>query len=189
MIYLVSSLHRSGSSMMMRCLSAGGMNIMWDNSQEELNILYGQGDYIPNPNGFYALDEGEFMRPDFVDEYDGKLVKCPWQMLHKVPKHAYQLVFMLRAPVEIQASMQRFTPGSVWDEEVMTWFYPECTGAIFRRLTARGDFAITRVNYANVVQNPLGEFTKLKNAGWSIDTEQDAAMVQPELKRFNLEVV
>jgi hypothetical protein len=187
MIYLVSSLHRSGSSMMMRCLNVGGLDAVWDSGQDNLNIAYGQGGYIPNPNGFYALDYAEFKRPDFVAEYDGKLVKCPWQMLHTLPVHAYRLVFMLREPKEIQASMQRFTPGRVWGEEIMTWLYAETVGAILRRLNARGDYAIRQMQYAQVVANPLVEFGKLKAADWPIDAAKAAAMVQPELKRFNLE--
>ena len=57
--------------------------------------------------------------------------------------------------------MQRFTPGQVWGEEVMTWLYPETVGAIMRRLATRGDFEVWQVDYATVVAQPLAEFGKL----------------------------
>lgn len=188
MIYLVSSFNRSGSSMMMRCLIAGGMPAVYDNSQENMNVLYRRGEYLPNQNGFYALDYGEFARPDFVEEYDGKLVKCPYFYLLKLPKHRYKLVFMQRNPAEIRKSMAAFTPGESWGiNETITYLYTPIFSELNRRLLARGDVDAIILQYEDVVKQPLVEFEKLVKAGWKFDVAKAAECVTEALYRSRLD--
>ena len=62
--------------MMMRGLIAGGMQGVYGADQDWLNVSHGRPGYQPNPHGFYAMDDAsEFARPDFAEEYAGKLVK------------------------------------------------------------------------------------------------------------------
>ncbi len=184
MIYLVSGVSRSGTSMMMRCLEAGGLPAVYDHHQDWLNVQYGNGEYLPNPNGFYACERDEFYRPDFADAYAGKLVKVPWAMLLRLPQATYRLAFMLRDPAEIFASMRRFIPTGFGGDELVTALYPTVTGALQTALLARGDMQVRTVQYAAVVKNPATAFAGL---GWPIDAQAAAAMVQPELYRFRLE--
>lgn len=190
MIYLVSSFHRSGSSMMMRCLIAGGMTAVWDNDQDQLNLIWGRGNYLPNPNGFYALDEREFNRPDFVDEYDGHLIKCPYNKLLELPIAAYRLVFLRRSPAEIRTSMAQFTPGRSWAKnEALTYLYIPIMAELHQRILARGDVTLTILQYAEIVAHPHIEFAKLAKAGWPIDVTLASRMVEDALYRSRLEVL
>jgi hypothetical protein len=182
MIYLVSNIHRSGSSMMMRCLESGGLIPVYD---KEINLNDNAPvDYIPNPNGFYQFTSE--ITADFAKLHDGKLIKCPIRDLIKLPKWDYKVVFMYRNPAEIRASMGKWQPYQSWgQDEVITYFYEEYLEHLFEELRKRGDFDITVINYADVVANPVKEFTKLSY--WGVDVEKMAAMVHPELYRLKLE--
>ena len=183
MIYLVSNIHRSGSSMMMRCLTAGGLVPVYDKEADIMNIS-GPDDYVPNPNGFFQFtyEIGE----NFATLYDGKLIKCPIRSLIHLPIHNYKLVFIKRDPTEIRASMGRWTPYTSWGkDEVITYMYNWYLNKIFTRLQARGDFDITILNYAEIVANPVLEFTKLSS--WGIDVNAAAALVDDSLYRHRLE--
>ena len=66
-VYIVTSLHRSGSSMTMRCLEAGGLTPVHNPVAILLNqVLH---DYIPNPNGFYQY--GKPITKDFYENNKG----------------------------------------------------------------------------------------------------------------------
>lgn len=188
--YLISNIHRSGSSMMMRCFEAGGMDVAHDNSQEYLNTNFDTPGYIPNPNGFYALDE-DFAKPGAIDKYPGRTFKFPYEELENLPQadfKRYNLLFMKRDPREIRASQNAFIPDGFWGnhrEHLDT--YHETIDVLLERLQTRGDFNIVVLNFADVVKNPAVEFSKLVEAGWVFDIEKTVAMVDPALHRFKLE--
>lgn len=184
MIYLVSNIHRSGSSMMMRCLEAGGLVPVYDKESDSMNES-APDDYIPNPNGFYQftneIGEG-------FTGYDGRVIKCPIRELIKLPPHQYKVVILKRNPAEIRASMAKWTPYQSWGkDEVITYFYDAYISKIITACTARGDMEITVLNYADIVTNPVLEFTKL--ASWGIDINAAAALVDETLYRLKLEAI
>lgn len=189
MIYIVSSVPRSGSSMMMRCLIGGGLDGAYDDHHEHFNVEFGTEDYQPNPNGFYALNE-DFARPDLPTLYDGKVMKIPHDQLLSVPPGNYKVVFMKREPQEILASMDRFMPGLTWPEEehvADTETYENVVGNLLSLAVARGDMQVVALNYAEVVADALMQFTTLQAAGWPIEPAKCAALVEAALHRFKLE--
>lgn len=184
MIYIVSNIHRSGSSMMMRCLESGGLNPAYDKESNSMNES-APDDYIPNPNGFYQFvnEIGE----GFIG-YDGMVIKCPIRELATLPLHQYKVVLLKRNPAEIRASMGKWTPYESWGkDEVLTYLYNWYFDKVIARCTARGDMEITVLNYADIIANPIVEFTKL--ASWGIDVNAAASLVDETLYRLKLEVV
>lgn len=181
--YVVSSISRSGSSMMMRCLEAGGLDAAYDSHQEPLNVQFGDGDYLPNGDGFYALEEN-FRDPAFYHRYEGRLVKVPWRDLPYLTSGDYRVVFMMREPVEISASMERF--GLSWGPErvLAETCYLGAVNTLLGQLRARGDMDVTALDYASVVANPGNQFDAL---GWPIDPVKAAGVVDESLHRFRLE--
>ncbi len=173
--------------MMMRCFEAGGMDVASDNSQEELNHSFNTPDYIPNPNGFYALNE-DFSRPDFAEVYAGKTLKFPFQLLEKLPVGDYKVLILRRNPEDIRASMSAFMPHTPWGRDALVLdLYEEVFGGLIKSLEARGDFSITVLEYADVVRDPTTAFEKLVAAGWPIDVEKAVSQVDETLHRFKLE--
>jgi hypothetical protein len=169
--------------MMMRCLEAGGLSPIYDKGADVMNHS-APLDYVPNPNGFYQFTNE--ITPDFVQLYDGMLVKCPIRKLLWLPLGDYKLVIMKRDPIEIRASMSKWTPYQSWGkDEVITHTYDLFIDSLIVELTKRGDMDVTILNYADIVTNPIVEFTKL--ISWGVDVPAMAALVQPELYRLKLE--
>ena len=186
-VYLVSNIHRSGSSMMIRCLEAGGMDAAYDQSQEHLNVVSTDNGYVPNQNGFYALDE-DFRRPDLAQKYAGKALKLPFRDLTSLPAARYKLLFIKRNPDSIRASMAAFSPYISWEEDSMVLeFYDEVVGTILAQLQARGDIDIIVMNYEDIVSQPAWAFQTLQSRGWPLDPAAAAATVDPTLHHFRLE--
>lgn len=185
--YLISNVHRSGSSMMMRCLIAAGLEGAYD---EEFNIALdltsNDPNYHPNPNGFYQLKNqpNEFT----VGLYEGKLLKFPFRRLIHLPQGDYKICFLKRNPLEIEKSMQSFTPYRSWGKDaVILEFYDQIINSIINNLQQRSDITLTVLNYADIVANPTVELTKLYDAGWPINVNAAVPLVTDSLYRFKLE--
>ncbi len=169
--------------MMMRGLIAGGMQGAYGNNQDWLNVSAGRPGYQPNPHGFYALDDpSEFARPDFAEEYAGKLVKLPPGMALRLPVGDYRVVFMQRAPAQILASMATMQPYSLFGTEPAIWFYAKVRDALIVAMQARGA-VVDVVKYADVIASPVTAFSALAAAGWPITPTLAAAVVDPALYR------
>src|SRR5690242_7893637 len=99
-ITIVSGLPRSGTSMMMRMLEAGGMPILTDNLR--------QAD-VDNPNGYYEFEPVKQLSKDnaWLDSAYGKAVKMVYLLLYDLPRnHQYRVVFMRRKIAEVIASQE-----------------------------------------------------------------------------------
>ena len=101
-IYVVSGLPRSGTSMMMRMLEAGGMELVVD------NIRTADED---NPKGYYederVKDLAEAENTRWLREARGKVIKVVSSLLNYLPKNNnYKVVFMRRHLDEVLASQK-----------------------------------------------------------------------------------
>jgi hypothetical protein len=100
-ITVVSGLPRSGTSMMMRMLEAGGVPILTD---------YERRPDDSNPKGYYELESVKRMKEGeiaWIHEAQGKAVKIISPLLEFLPpEHQYQIIFMQRNMREILASQR-----------------------------------------------------------------------------------
>ncbi|MGZ5537223.1 MAG: alkaline phosphatase family protein [Chthoniobacterales bacterium] len=158
---IVSGLPRSGTSLMMKMLAAGGLPPHTD----------GQREPDPdNPGGYFEWDAIKRIgkQPELLDEpgLESKAIKVISALLPQLPQqHHYRVLFMRRAPEEIavsQAKMMahRGTKGIEEDE-----------GTVVRRLAIhrdetlrflrshRSSFDVFEVDYASVVAEP-GQWTE-----------------------------
>ena len=181
--YVVSSISRSGSSMAMRCLIEGGLDAAYDFHQEALNVQFGDGAYLPNGDGFFALQDD--FGPDFYAKYEGRLVKVPWGRLRSLPEGDYRVLFMLRDPREISASMEKFMAGFGPEQVLAETCYLGAVNTLIAQLTARG-MQVSTLHYADVVKDAEKQFASL---GWPIDANKAASVVDATLHRFRLEAV
>jgi tetratricopeptide (TPR) repeat protein len=97
---LVSGLPRSGTSLMMQMLEAGGVRILTD--RERLAD-------VDNPKGYYEWEAIKQIakKPELLDrdEFNGTAIKCISMLLPKMPsKHGYKVIFMMRPIEEVAAS-------------------------------------------------------------------------------------
>ncbi len=102
---LVSGLPRSGTSLMMQLLQAGGLEPMTDGERAA---------DVDNPRGYYEWEaiKQVAIRPEILDDeaVNGKAIKCISMLLPKLPpQHRYKVVFMVRPLEEIVASQREMT--------------------------------------------------------------------------------
>ena len=98
MITVVSGLPRSGTSLMMQMLAAGGIPILTD------------GERTPdtdNPRGYCEWEKVKLLPkdPDLIAAAEGKAVKVISQLLFSLPpSHEYKIIFLRRPLEEVVAS-------------------------------------------------------------------------------------
>jgi hypothetical protein len=118
MITIVSGLPRSGTSMMMMMLQAGGMAVLTD------NIRQADDD---NPKGYYEFERVKGIEHDkeWLPLAHGKVVKMISVLLRHLPdEYQYKVIFMRRKMEEILASQRKMLirrgedPDAVSDEKI-----------------------------------------------------------------------
>jgi hypothetical protein len=100
-VTIVSGLPRSGTSMMMRTLEAGGLPALVD------NIRVADQD---NPRGYYEFEPVKQTKRDasWVPTAEGKVVKMVYRLLYDLPlDREYRVVFMRRNLDEVLRSQQK----------------------------------------------------------------------------------
>jgi len=183
MLYIVSGFMRTGTSMMMQALEAGGMEAVYSAKRNaEMNARWGQPDYLPNDN-YYELDGEDYLRGDLEQRYEGKLVKCLWGGVLRLPPGDYRVVFMRRPAAEIRISLTAFFGG---DDAARQ--FPDLDKAmdgIVEVLKDRKSFrSVDVVEYRDVLADPAKVFRSLKSAGWPIDPVKASAIPSRDKARF-----
>src|SRR5438034_10843117 len=92
--YVVSGHPRTGTSMMMHALTAGGLVPSF--SPEVDRGAKVVGDYVQNPNGFFELSAAEQRDPWFPRRHAGRLIKSQYRQLVGLAPGQYKVVFMMR---------------------------------------------------------------------------------------------
>lgn len=182
--YVVSGYMRSGTSMMMQALTAGGLDPAFNAMRNGMNEEFGDNEYKPNGNGFYELSREQYSEIDFPEAHKGKLVKCLYGGVNTIKAGDYKIVFMLRDYEEIRQSFEAFfdrAPSLNEEDHKIT------IAKTIGMLEQRRDVDLTVLNYRDVVREPYIHFDLLKRKGWGIDPLKAAAIVNPELLRFKIE--
>ena len=101
-VIVVSGLPRSGTSMMMKMLAEGGLEVLTN------SIRSADED---NPNGYFEFEQVKQLaegQKDWLANADHKIVKIISALLeHLPPEHHYKILFMEREIAEILASQHK----------------------------------------------------------------------------------
>lgn len=121
-IVVVSGLPRSGTSMMMKMLQAGGLEPLTD------SIRTADDD---NPNGYFEFERVKQMSAGdrvWLDEAGGKVVKVISYLLEQLPSdRTYKVIFMEREIKEVLVSQKKMLDhrgekSKISDEEMEAQF-------------------------------------------------------------------
>lgn len=184
-ITVVSGLPRSGTSMMMSALEAGGMPLLVDGIREA------NGN---NPKGYFEYQPVKKLPKGSVDWLDtarGKAVKIISALLGYLPMgFQYRIIFMERDIGEILASQKRMlSRNGVVEEkpasdEDMQKSYQAHLKQVKSYLAENDWLYVLYVSYNQVLQDPEGEFTRvaefLENA---VNPSAMCRVVDPDLYR------
>ena len=182
-VTVVSGLPRSGTSMLMKMLSAGGLEPLTDGLR---------GADEDNPGGYYELEAVKRMEggTEWVDRAVGKVVKVISQLLDKLPADKrYNIVFALRAMDEILASQRAMLTRRGKDEDLVAdTEFAEVINRHLREvrhwLDAQGHMEVLYVEYGAILQDPLAASRRLAEfLPAPLDVERMAGVVDESLYR------
>lgn len=181
MTYVVTGYPRSGTSMMMQALAAGGLDAATDPRRDRMGDRHATADYVPLPHGAWELMPGAYEEPGFPRGYEGRLLKVPWHLAASMVVDEYRVVLMRRDPREIQASVRRAFGHAPRHSQIE--HYQEMMDDVTALLRNRRDTALVELSYPHVVAQPGLAFQLLVREGWPIDADSAAAVVDPALYR------
>ena len=152
-ITIVSGLPRSGTSMMMRILEAGGMRILKD------EIRKADED---NPAGYYEFEKVKELKkdPSWLENAKGKAVKIISSLLEHLPeRYTYKIIFMHRNMEEIlnsqrQMLIRRGEPTDEVSDEKMGKMFLKHLQKIEERLNKQSNMDVLTIHYNEILKEP-----------------------------------
>lgn len=183
-ITIVSGLPRSGTSMMMKMLDAGGLPPLTDELRQPDD---------DNPKGYY-----EFERVKKLDTGDvawlvdarGKAVKVIAALLKHLPSdHHYKVIFMQRRLKETlmsqrQMLIRRGKATDKIDDEEMAVLFRKHMKQTQDWLAEQSNFDVLYVSYNDVVENPKDQVERINHfLGNILDVEKMTNVIDPNLYR------
>jgi len=182
-ITIVSGLPRSGTSMMMKMLEAGGMLALTD------DIRTADED---NPKGYYEFERVKQIESDqaWLDDAKGKAVKMVSALLkHLPPSYSYNVIFMRRQIEEVLASQQKMLArrGEATDavsDERLAGLFAKHVEMIEAWLDNQPNIDVLYVDYGQVLEKPLVQAQRVNLfLGSTLTAENMVCIVDPDLYR------
>ena len=183
-VTIVSGLPRSGTSMMMKMLEAGGVPPLTD------EIRTADKD---NPKGYYEFERVKKM-PDgdkaWMAEARGKSVKVISALLeHLPPEYSYKVIFMRRDMNEILASQKKMLirqgkPTDKVSDEDLARMYEKHLAKVQVWLTSQPNVSTLDVDYNLLLENPRSYLERIRNfLGVDLNIERMGNVIDPALYR------
>jgi len=182
-VTVVSGLPRSGTSMLMRMLEAGGIAALTDGQREA---------DADNPRGYFELEAVKALPADsaWIADAAGKAVKAISALLEKLPDgHEYRVVFLDREIAEVLASQRRMLerrgePTSRVSDEAMASMFGKHVASVLDRVRRRSGFRVMVLRHAEVLESPQLAARRLDEfLGGGLDVAEMAAAVDASLWR------
>jgi hypothetical protein len=153
-ITIVSGLPRSGTSLMMQMLQAGGMKLLTD------------GQRVPdenNPRGYFEHEAVKHSRKDlsWLEQAGGKAVKVIHLLLSELPADRnYRVIFMLRDLEEVIVSQrvmlqQQGRPPATLTDAALSGVFEKQLATTRQWIGSRPNFRVLYINYRDVIDRPL----------------------------------
>lgn len=183
-VVVVSGLPRSGTSMMMKMLEAGGIPPLTDEIREADK---------DNPRGYYEfervkkLDKGDSA---WLPQAEGKVVKVISALLKHLPdNYQYKVIFMRRHMPEILASQRKMLvhrgeDADSMDDEQLANLFNKHLAEIEQQLAQHENFDVLYVHYSDALGDPQTAAEEVgRFLGRDLDIERMVGVVDPQLYR------
>lgn len=182
-VTVVSGLPRSGTSMMMRMLEAGGIAPVVDGERKA---------NADNPMGYYEFEPVKALKEDssWVANATGQAVKVIYKLVYDLPNNVpYRIVFMQRDIEEVLSSQEKMMrrdgldPDTIGRDLLYNLFQTDVMD--FRRWAeVQGNIRIMYADYRRMIDEPeemsrhIAEFLDQ-----DLDIQAMASVVDPDLYR------
>ena len=190
---IVSGLPRSGTSLMMQMLAAGGLPAQTDGQRTADD---------DNPQGYLEWEAVKRLHkhPELFDDesLDGKAIKVISMLLTGLPsQHRYRLIFMSRPAIEIAASQRKMierleTEGASGDLDAIAEKLARHREQSLQWLRSQAAIDLLVVEYPNLIARPETEARRVAEfLGPDLiqHPARMASVIQPDLYRQKRSVV
>jgi hypothetical protein len=183
-ISVVSGLPRSGTSLMMSMLAAGGLEVLTD----QLRIADDD-----NPVGYFELEDVKKLingEHSWLARSSGKAVKVISTLLPYLPAgFHYRIIFMRRPMEEVLASQRRMlinrgeNPDKVSDEQMAEMFEKNLQQSE-RWINSQRNTTRIDINYRQLVSHPEPLIAEINMfLGGGLDEDKMLRVIDPSLYR------
>ncbi len=178
-ITIVSGLPRSGTSMMMQMLNAGGLVPLTDGVRKEDS---------DNPKGYFEYEKTKSLHKnnDWVGEAEGKVIKVIAQLLKHLPvDYRYKIVFMTRDLDEVLASQTvMLKNNNVQPKEGVKKAFNTELKKLDDWFDREPGVEVLKVPYSGVIEDPRSQAELIQQfLGKKLDIEQMVDQVSSDLYR------
>lgn len=183
-IAVVSGLPRSGTSMMMKMLEAGGIPPLTDEIRAP---------DVDNPEGYYEFERVKKLGKGdtaWLEDAQGKSVKIIAALLKNLPPdYYYQVIFMRREMDEVLRSQKqmlerRGEPTHKVEDQDMAALFKKHLDDITAWLGGQPNFEVIYVSYNDVLQKPDEQARRINQFfGERLNVEKMASVVDRNLYR------
>lgn len=180
---IVTGLPRSGTSLAMQMLAAGGVPPMTDHER--------QAD-ADNPRGYFEFERVKQLKTDksWLDDAQGRAVKVIHMLLTELPDDRdYRVVFMRRDIGEVVRSQSTMLArsgriGANLAPDRLAEIFRQQLAVVERWLSTRPRFSVLDVGYAELVADPLSWAERIAaHIGGKVDVRAMVEAVDPSLYR------
>lgn len=182
-ITVVSGLPRSGTSLMMQLLAAGGIPALTDHLRKPDE---------DNPRGYFEFERVKQLKQDknWLPEATGKVVKIVHLLLYELPVgYNYRVVFMRRHLNEILASQQkmlqragRAVPAA--NVDLLAKNFTTQVAQVLQWLASQPQFQVLEVWHHDLIKHPQPQVSAINSfLGGGLNEVAMAGTVDPALHR------
>ncbi len=183
-ITIVSGLPRSGTSLMMSMLAAGGLEVLTDQLRTPDD---------DNPVGYFELEEVKKLirgEHSWLAKSNGKAVKVISTLLPYLPDgYHYRIIFMRRAIEEILASQRKMlinrgeNPDKISDDKMAEVFETDLQQSE-RWINSQAHATRIDIYYRQLIDNPRPLVAEINTfLGGSLDEDQMLGVIDASLYR------
>jgi Sulfotransferase domain len=182
-VTVVSGAPRSGTSMMMGMLSAGGVSVLTDDVRRPDR---------DNPRGYYEFEPVKRLSADaaWLGDAYGRAIKVVYRLLYDLPDHhMYRIIFMQRNIEECLASQRtmlihRGVQGAELSDAELSRIYCLDLQRVETWIRAQANMQLLKISYNDMVRSPAESFTEVERfLGRVLDCKAAVASVDPSLYR------
>ncbi len=156
--YVVSGLERSGTSLLMQLLQAGGVPCAFDTASRPPDEN--------NPRGYFELEGGKIISRlrDGVfplADHRGRFIKITAYGMRFLPAGRYSVIYTERNIEEVLDSMEKMAKVRDADREGTKAAFVKLNEMTKRQLGGRTDVKLLLVSYNDILKEPTSEIRRI----------------------------
>ena len=179
---MVSGLPRSGTSLMMQMLEAGGVPVLTDGQRAADQH---------NPRGYFEFEAVKYTRtdPSWLTRAEGKAVKVVHLLLPLPVDREYRVILLQRDLIEVIASQramlqQQGRPTATMPDTRLAEVFARQLDEVRRWLSSNQNLRVLHLQHRDIIETPLPVAQQIATfLGGDLDAERMAAAVESKLYR------